>query len=177
MSEAISAFDFQYDSIAALASSSSDLIPDLEVESKFLRNVLAETQNFLYSNEIKMPEVDYKVYLQSKVLRRLQSAIDRWTSHEIFLRDVVISGGYQQVTDCILRSFIVRNQCVQVQVFDDAIIALANSKALLGYIYWKAMQDSVALHLLEGACSLVWEHHAIIRSPEIYVSGLHPRFM
>jgi hypothetical protein len=32
------------------------------------------------------------------------------------------------------------------------------------------MQDSVALHLLEGACPLLWEHHAMMRSPEIYVS-------
>jgi hypothetical protein len=83
--------------ISAIASSFSDVIPDLAVESKLIGSALMETQNFLYSNEIKMPDVDYKIYLQSKILRRLQAAIDRWTLHEMVLRDNVIAGGYQQV--------------------------------------------------------------------------------
>jgi len=70
---------------------------DLSIESKLIASALTETQNFIYSNEIKTPKMDFKVFLQSKVLRRLQGAIDRWMSQEDILRDVVISDSYQQV--------------------------------------------------------------------------------
>lgn len=71
--------------------------PDLSLEAKLIETALTETHNFIYNQEVKSPQMNFKFLLQSKILRRLQGAIDRWLLHEEVLREAVISDSYQQV--------------------------------------------------------------------------------
>lgn len=124
---------------------------DLSTEAKSIATVLNDAQNFILSEEIRSNNADPKLLLQSRFVRKLQSSIERWSIVEDKLRQNVSPTSLQQV-----------------KLFDDTIINIAGSKALLGHVYWRSNQDDLALKELEESCPLLWEYHAAKQSSDAY---------
>lgn len=83
-----------------------DQIPktDLSVEARYLAAALSEAQSHVLTSEVKAPEIDFRTFLQSKVLRRLQGAIDRWTLNEDRLRQNVQEDSFLEVCQVFIVS-------------------------------------------------------------------------
>ena len=55
---------------------------------------------------------------------------------------------------------------IKVKIFDDAVIKIALSKALIGHLLLLSNHDLLALKELEESCPLLWEFQVAKISPD-----------
>lgn len=134
---------------------------DLKSEIELLTLIYHESHNLVHGCEMKAHflKFDYQALLKSNTLKKMQLMINKWETSETYIRKQV-----QKLSK------------TDRKLLDEVIIIYANCKALLGHVYWKTLQNTLAMNYFESACPMLWEYQSIRQSSSALIGSFVSSF-